>query len=540
MMNRDHQLATDATSISDGSRSVNINTNRKDNLENNESASVHKHPKLCKNEFEENKPLAPFSVFTSNEKYLIVLLCCLLAFWAAISGPIFFPALPVIREQFNVGEELLNIAVVMYFLLQGLAPMVSCSLSDKYGRRPVIIASGVIYIAANIGLARCQSFGVLLFLRCLQSAGISPMFPVSSALIGDVVERHERGRYVGLQAGVPLIGIAIGGLVGGLLVKRYGWRGIFWFLAIGAGVSVIVVVTLLPETKRSIVGDGSVEVKAFYHKSLLWKIPRFRRKLVDHRLETINNEPKIGIWQRKKNEAPKLFVKREVFMVLIPTSIFYSTWNMLLTTLTNSLSSEYHYSVFKIGLCYLAPGIGGIISSVVCGRIIDWVYAKYKKNLDQKIQEYAMLIEEEKSAAAGSGAPEYNAFRARLPTSLPFAAICSCGFLIFGWCIGTKQPLVAVLIGIFVGTSCVTPFVTIPVALFVDLYPLKAATSVACINLGRCLAAAVGIAALDKMESSLTVGGSYLLMIGLGCVSLIPFCMVIVYGKKWHNENNSA
>lgn len=511
-----------------------INDNIADLTDNRTASDTHK-----PNERIVAEPNIPFSVFSSNEKYLIVLLCCVLSFWAAVSGPIFFPALPVIKEQFNISEELSNVAVVLYFLLQGLAPMISCSLSDKHGRRPIIIACGLIYIVANIGLAVCQSFGALLFLRCLQSAGISPMFPISSALVGDVVERHERGRYVGLQSGVPLIGNAIGGLIGGLLVQRFGWRGIFWFLAIGAGVSVIVVVTLLPETKRSIVGDGSVEVKAFYHKSLLWKIPRFRRKLVDHRLETINNEPKIGIWQRIF-EAPKLFVKREVFMVLIPTSIFYSTWNMLLTTLTNSLSSEYHYSVFKIGLCYLAPGIGGIISSVVCGRIIDWVYAKYKKNLDQKIQEYAMLIEEEKSAAAGSGAPEYNAFRARLPTSLPFAAICSCGFLIFGWCIGTKQPLVAVLIGIFVGTSCVTPFVTIPVALFVDLYPLKAATSVACINLGRCLAAAVGIAALDKMESSLTVGGSYLLMIGLGCVSLIPFCMVIVYGKKWHNENNSA
>lgn len=510
-----------------------INDNIADLTDNRTASDTHK-----PNERIVAEPNIPFSVFSSNEKYLIVLLCCVLSFWAAVSGPIFFPALPVIKEQFNISEELSNVAVVLYFLLQGLAPMISCSLSDKHGRRPIIIACGLIYIVANIGLAVCQSFGALLFLRCLQSAGISPMFPISSALVGDVVERHERGRYVGLQSGVPLIGNAIGGLIGGLLVQRFGWRGIFWFLAIGAGVSVIAIITLLPETKRTLVGNGSVRPKSMINKSLIWEIPRFKKKLNSPKLETVMEELDIGIWQRI-GEAPKLLTKPEVFLVLIPTSIFYTTWTMLMTTMTNTLTNKYHYSVFRVGLCYLAPGIAGVTSSLICGRIIDWVYARYKKNLDKEIKAYTILNDEEKQLKGNNNTkPEYNAFKARLPCAIPFAILCSCGFLVFGWCIGTKQPLVAVIIGIFIATACVTPFISIPVAMFVDLYPLKAATSIACINLGRCGLAACGVAALDRMQKSLTTGGVYTLMVAFGCISLVPFCVVIAHGKKWYDKRN--
>ncbi|KAK6455513.1 uncharacterized protein RJT20DRAFT_3186 [Scheffersomyces xylosifermentans] len=73
----------------------------------------------------------------------------------------------------------------------------------------------------------------------------------------------------------------------------------------------------------------------------------------------------------------KIFFQKKVFFCLLPLGLQFTTWTMSLTTLSTSLETKYGFSIIRIriGLCYLAHGIGTLIGSLVSGRILDYIYA---------------------------------------------------------------------------------------------------------------------------------------------------------------------
>lgn len=101
-----------------------------------------------------------------------------------------------------------------------------------------------IYLGVNIGLACQNSFAALLSLRCFQGFGSSGATVVSVATVADMVTRTERGKYMAYTFLGFTIGPALGPILGGILTKFLGWRSIFWFLTIFAGVMVLVSVFL--------------------------------------------------------------------------------------------------------------------------------------------------------------------------------------------------------------------------------------------------------------------------------------------------------
>ena len=118
-----------------------------------------------------------------------------------------------------------------------------------------------IYVVASIGLACAPSYGVIVFLRIIQSIGISPTIAISSGVVGDFTLKHERGTFVGATSGLVLLGQCFGSLIGAVLAAAWNWRAIFWFLTIGCGTSFIIAFLLLPETKRTLVGNLSIRPK---------------------------------------------------------------------------------------------------------------------------------------------------------------------------------------------------------------------------------------------------------------------------------------
>lgn len=83
---------------------------------------------------------------------------------------------------------------------EALSPSIWGSLSDTLGRRPIYLLTLLIYLAACIGLALTptSTFGLLLFLRCLQSTGGSAVIAIGSGCIADVATPGERGKFIGV------------------------------------------------------------------------------------------------------------------------------------------------------------------------------------------------------------------------------------------------------------------------------------------------------------------------------------------------------
>lgn len=198
-----------------------------------------------------------WSVFSLQQKRFIVFMVALAGFFSPLSANIYFPALNTLAADFGTSESVMNLTLTTYMIFQGLAPTIFGDLADMAGRRPAYIIGFTIYIAACIGIASCNSFAALLVLRMLQSSGSSSTIALGSGVVADIATSAERGVWMGWATSGPMVAPALAPVLGGLFTQFLGWRWIFWFLVILAGVFFVPFVLTFPETGRTILVLGS-------------------------------------------------------------------------------------------------------------------------------------------------------------------------------------------------------------------------------------------------------------------------------------------
>jgi hypothetical protein len=117
--------------------------------------------------------LIPYSLFTKNERYGIVTMITLAAWFSTLSSFIYYPALPMVAKDLDSSITMINLTVTSYLVVSAVAPAIVGDAADMFGRRPVYAVTLLLYVAANIGIAMQRSAVALLLLRMVQSAGIS-------------------------------------------------------------------------------------------------------------------------------------------------------------------------------------------------------------------------------------------------------------------------------------------------------------------------------------------------------------------------------
>ncbi|CCH61433.1 hypothetical protein TBLA_0E03790 [Henningerozyma blattae CBS 6284] len=456
----------------------------------------------------------PYSWFDKKEKAFLVVQCAFTGLLSSLAGSIYYPVLSVLEVKFHITEEQINISVVVYYVFQAVSPTLMGGLADSLGRRPVIITSVFLYFCACIGLACCNNYSQLIGLRCLQATGISPVIAVNSGLMGDVTTKAERGGYMGLVSGTQVLGTAFGALIGAALFSRWGWRSIFWFLVIGSGVCLVLSLFILPETKRTVVGNGSITPKSYLNKSPLLAIPYYRRKLHLNSPDysTLEKGTKVSLW------APFTVMKQwDISLILLVAGIQFATWTTHQTALTTALAKDYHFSVVIIGVCFLPSGICTMVSVLLTGRYLNWLY-------NRKLNKHKIWYEKQRQLLLSENNNDeklvydimhrdstyvFNLYSARLqPAFVTLFGSCA-GFCAFGWCIDVHAPVAAVLCMSGFGSLFANCVLTMSTTLMVDLFPSKASTATGCLNLFRCALSAIFIACLTRMVNHMSYGGVF-------------------------------
>ncbi|MFF5674913.1 multidrug effflux MFS transporter [Streptomyces hygroscopicus] len=163
---------------------------------------------------------------------------------------IYVPALPDIADDFETSYTLVNLSVAGYAIATALTEAVSGVLSDRYGRRPVALASVSIFIGASVGCALAPTIEVFLVCRTAQAA-IAACFSVAMV----VIKETSSGRAAVKEIGFAGMGWALapmcGPTLGGVLNELFGWRTIFVVLAILGGAVLMASVRQLRETSGS-------------------------------------------------------------------------------------------------------------------------------------------------------------------------------------------------------------------------------------------------------------------------------------------------
>lgn len=170
---------------------------------------------------------------------------------AALDIAIVAPALPALKDEFGIDERSISwvINAFVVFNLVGLTFMTR--MSDQLGRRVVYIADLLLFAAGSAIVAMSDSFSVMIVGRCIQGLAASGIFPVASAVVGDVYPPERRGRALGLLGAVFGLAFLIGPILGGILLQ-YGWQLLF---VINIPIAIIVAVVayrVLPEEEPQV------------------------------------------------------------------------------------------------------------------------------------------------------------------------------------------------------------------------------------------------------------------------------------------------
>ncbi|MGH1592153.1 multidrug effflux MFS transporter [Methylobacterium phyllosphaerae] len=192
---------------------------------------------------------------------------------------IFVPALAAAAVDLGTNAAGAQLTITIYLIGLAGGQLLYGPLSDRYGRRPILIGGLGLYLAGLLLAIPAPNIGVLIVARILQSLGACGSLVIGRAMVRDVSTREDAARKLAILTTAMTLTPALAPAIGGVVNEAFGWRAVFVVLAGLVAVLGTLVVFTLPETNRHKVAlPGFVAVLAGYLR--LVRIPVFRAYLV--------------------------------------------------------------------------------------------------------------------------------------------------------------------------------------------------------------------------------------------------------------------
>jgi DHA1 family bicyclomycin/chloramphenicol resistance-like MFS transporter len=170
---------------------------------------------------------------------------------APISLYLLVPVLPKLAASFGRDISIAQMTVSLYMVGIACSQLVMGPLSDRFGRRPVLLAGLSLMVAASIACSLAETLPQLIAARFLQALGGASGMVVSRAIIRDLYERDQISAKISLVIAVMMIAQMLSPLTGGLIEAAFGWRAIFYCITAASLVTAVAIALVLPETRRA-------------------------------------------------------------------------------------------------------------------------------------------------------------------------------------------------------------------------------------------------------------------------------------------------
>lgn len=320
-----------------------------------------------------------------------------------------------------------------------------------------------------------------------------------------------------------MLGQGVGPVFGGILSQYLGFRSIFWFLVIASGISLLSILFFLPETLRSIAGNGTVPLKGVY-KPVIYSI-RGQKNAQENSIPS----GKKGKVTFKTVVAPLTFLgEKDVFITLLFGSIVYTVWSMVTSSTSSLFEERYGLNSLEVGLTFLGNGFGCMTGSYTIGYLMDF---NHKRTEREYCQQHNLPVDTRINLKSH---PDFPIEYARMRNTWWITATFIVCVAVYG--VSLRTHLAVPIILQFIIAYGSTAIFTINSALVIDLYPGASASATAVNNLMRCLIGAAGVAASQAIIDALTAQFAFVLLAGI-TMAMVPLLMVeMKWGYGWRIE----
>lgn len=435
-----------------------------------------------------------YSAFSSKQKLLIVLLTTFTGFLGPISGNIYIPLIKLTAEKFHTSIKVINGTVSVFMAVFAIAPLVWSLLADSTGRKPILNIALCIFVIANILLALIPAnVWSLYLLRILQAVGASTM-AVGIGCIADISEPKRRATFISYYMIGPQLGPILGPIVG-ILGAKTNWRWNFGLLAILGLVSFTLNVCFLPETLRSLVGNGSVVSESLFQGNFVRSNEIIESKYPKQRKDIRNYY--------------KALCQLPVLLCSLSGGIVFAAFYAMILSFSKALSTDYGYSDIDVCICFLCPGFALVSGSIITGRVSDYL----------------------RSNSGGNNGPEKRFFIQLIGQLVFLAALFS-----YAWLISSHVPVGYLFISVFFGAFSMSAVLITNTTYLSEFSKAQLATFVSIGNFFRNVGATISSASVEPLTK----------VIGYGwCISIFSFSvipsilctiLIISFGKRWRKQ----
>lgn len=472
----------------------------------------------------------PYSRLSVGRRRWLVALLGYVTLASSLTATIYLPIIELLSQEYSSSIQEINLTITLYVVLQALSPALFAPASETLGRRPVLLASFVIYVAASLGLSFGNNgYAALLVLRGLQSLGGSAVMSLAYGVVADVITPAERGSMLGPLLAATNVGPCIGPVVGGLIARETGGsQWCFRALAIFGGVALVTMGFTLPETCRSIVGNGAVKAKGPWRTWWDLLAPKAKSDELIHQSESSAgvNEGKSGkgTFSVPNPLAPvRIVLYRDTFLTLWVSATVYSVWYAIQASIPMIFGSTYHWNELWVGLSYLAGGSGVILGGFAAGKLMD-------RNYQYTAKRAGITIDR----VAGDNMDSFPIERARSKGSIMLFAFYICALVGYGWCVSyTAHPSIPLILQFIIGAEGTIIHQSFN-ALLVDIFPQSPSIAAAAGNITRCSMAAAVVACVSPLIHVMGYGWFFTLLGFLsGFTGISAVKCLCSFGRKW-------
>lgn len=200
--------------------------------------------------------------------WLLALLMAMTAI-GPMSLNILVPSVPGLAVQFDASVGTVQLTLSLYLLGLAVSQLLLGPLSDRFGRRPVVLAGLLLTTLSSAAAVLAASVESLIVARTVQALGASAGLVIGRAIIRDLYDREHAASMIGWVTTVTVVAPMAAPLIGGLLDTAFGWEATFLFVAFFSAIVLLWTWLALPETRPDHVTGGNIAFIVSEARSLL-------------------------------------------------------------------------------------------------------------------------------------------------------------------------------------------------------------------------------------------------------------------------------
>ncbi|KAF2103070.1 MFS general substrate transporter [Rhizodiscina lignyota] len=481
-----------------------------------------------------SKYINPFE-WSPARKGAIIWLSCVATCFTAFTAGSYAPGIDQLTNYFHVSRVACLTGITAFTTGFGIAPMVLAPFSELNGRRPVFLATGMLFLICQLCCALTRSFGGMLAARFFVGVGGSTFSTLVGGCVSDIYHKHDRNTPMALFSGAALFGTGLGPLCAGFIARSTTWRWIFWMQVIMDGALMLVMTFLFQETR------GSVLLSRKAKKLNKWYEEREKAGYYGFDMLVGNGvgEKRVSQrvrWKVKSDEERgsiaqmiSISLYRPFHLLLTePVVFFFSLWvsfswavlYLFFSAVTLVFTTNHHFDVAQAGATF---------ASICVGSLIATLYSTYQ----------------EEAAIRGHWGDKFNRTFPKLPLKLDFTCpegrlyfssaqslFLPIGMFMFAWTNQSSVPWIVPCIAVSIATMGIFSIYLATFNYLADTYHRYASSALAAQSFCRNVLGGAAPLFTVQMYDAMGYGGASSFLGGVAILlSFVPWILTL-YGPQ--------